>query len=312
MVINFIGAFYCCDLEKNVSKTNLYLCLFDEDIQAYKSTDLQTWTVMNIKGELALTHHSDIKSISEVLKECNERLNIESNLMHVTIYVLYTPKMYIWLQEVLQQILRLGNQQVHILPWNNLVEYAQKNSVIPFVFPLSQSVIMENILPLTSLDISWHQYQNLLKSLDQQHELKKEQFEQEEQNLNIHLSEQFAQLEAEKQKLILEVQHAQQRVMALQRPDLESLLSFLPSIFKNFWNTVRPDELANIAGLIDVPKVQSPYHNPSLAAVQAKKRQFQALVDTEKAQIINFCRQLKQDYNLKIHLEFQTLIGELD
>ena len=100
--------------------------------------------------------------------------------------------------------------------------------------------------------------------------------------------------------------------MVLQRPNLESLLSFLPSIFKNFWNTVRPDELANIAGLVDVPKVQSPYHNPSLAAVQAKKRQFQALVDTEKAQIINFCRQLKQDYNLNIHLEFQTLIGELD
>lgn len=295
-----------------MSKTNLYLCLFDEDIQAYKSTDLQTWTAMNIKGELALTHHSDIKSISEVLTECNERLNIESNLKHVNIYVLYTPKTYAWLQEVLQQILRLGNQQVHILPWNNLVEYAQKNSVNPIVFPLSQSVIMENILPLTSLDTSWSQYQNLVKSLDLQQELKKEQFEQEEQKLNIHFSQQLAQLEAEKQKLILEVQQAQQRVMVLQRPNLESLLSFLPSIFKNFWNTVRPDELANIAGLVDVPKVQSPYHNPSLAAVQAKKRQFQALVDTEKAQIINFCRQLKQDYNLNIHLEFQKLIGELD
>src|SRR5690606_30912899 len=243
------------------SKTNLYLCLFDEDIQAYKSTDLQTWTAMNIKGELALTHHSDIKSISEVLTECNERLNIESNLKHVNIYVLYTPKTYAWLQEVLQQILRLGNQQVHILPWNNLVEYAQKNSVNPIVFPLSQSVIMENILPLTSLDTSWSQYQNLVKSLDLQQELKKEQFEQEEQKLNIHFSQQLAQLEAEKQKLILEVQQAQQRVMVLQRPNLESLLSFLPSIFKNFWNTVRPDELANIAGLVDVPKVQSPYHN---------------------------------------------------
>ena len=75
---------------------------------------------------------------------------------------------------------------------------------------------------------------------------------------------------------------------------------------------MRPDELANIAGLLDIPDVPSPFHNPTLSAVQSKKRQFQALAETEQQQIITFCRQLKQDYDLHLHLEFQQIIGALD
>ena len=295
-----------------MSKYTLCLCLLDNEIQVYKSNNQTLWDILPIQGEESFLHHNHKDCLKAILQECSQRLNLDTKLEDVVVNILYTVQDYSWLIEVLQQLDNLKNKQVQILQWPDLVTYASKSLAEEIPAALNPEWIAQYILPLTCLENSWHEHQKLIDSLNLQKKIQQEQLQVEEQQAQSNFAEQLARLQAEKQKLLVEVREAQKKITAIQRPDLEALLSFLPSIFKNFWNTVRPEELANIAGLLDVPNVKSPFHNPTTAAVQAKKRQFLALAETEQQQVIGFCRQLKQHYDLQLHLEFQSIIGALD
>lgn len=295
-----------------MSKYTLCLCLLDNEIQVYKSNNQTLWDILPIQGEESFLHHNRKDCLKTILQECSQRLNLDTKLEDVVVNILYTVQDYSWLIEVLQQLDNLKNKQVQILQWPDLVTYASKSLAEEIPAALNPEWIAQYILPLTCLENSWHEHQKLIDSLNLQKKIQQEQLQVEEQQAQSNFAEQLARLQAEKQKLLVEVREAQKKITAIQRPDLEALLSFLPSIFKNFWNTVRPEELANIAGLLDVPNVKSPFHNPTTAAVQAKKRQFLALAETEQQQVIGFCRQLKQHYDLQLHLEFQSIIGALD
>lgn len=295
-----------------MSKYTLCLCLLDNEIQVYKSNNQTLWDILPIQGEESFLHHNRKDCLKAILQECSQRLNLDTKLEDVVVNILYTVQDYSWLIEVLQQLDNLKNKQVQILQWPDLVTYASKSLAEEIPAALNPEWIAQYILPLTCLENSWHEHQKLIDSLNLQKKIQQEQLQVEEQQAQSNFAEQLARLQAEKQKLLVEVREAQKKITAIQRPDLEALLSFLPSIFKNFWNTVRPEELANIAGLLDVPNVKSPFHNPTTAAVQAKKRQFLALAETEQQQVIGFCRQLKQHYDLQLHLEFQSIIGALD
>ena len=277
-----------------MSKYTLCLCLLDNEIQVYKSSNQTVWDILPIQGEESFLHYNRKDCLKAVLQECSQRLNLGTELEDVLVNILYKEQDYSWLVEILHQLESLKNKQVQVLQWNNLVDYANKSFVNETPKVLNSEWITQYILPLTCLENSWHEHQKLIDSLNLQKQI--------QQDL----------LQVEKKKLQTEVREAQKKIAAVQRPNLEALLSFLPSIFKNFWNTVRPDELANIAGLLDIPNISSPYHNPTSSAVQSKKRQFQALAETEQQQIIVFCRQLKQDYDLQPHLEFRPIIGALD
>lgn len=304
-----------------MTKSTLCLCLLDNEIQVYKSNNQTVWDILPIQGEESFLHHNRKDCLKNILQECNQRLNLDTKLEDVTVTILYTVQDYSWLIEVLQQLDSLKNKQAQILHWQGLVEYARKNLVEELPTSLPPEWTAQYILPLTCLENSWQEHQKLINSLNVQKQIQQEQLQAEEQQAQLqaeeqqaqtNFAEQLAKLQAEKQQLLVEVREVQKKIAAVQHPNLEALLSFLPSIFKNFWNTVRPDELANIAGLLNIPNVSSPYHNPTSSAVQAKKRQFQALAEEERQQIIAFCRQLKMDYDLNLHLEFQPIIGALD
>lgn len=288
------------------------LCLLDNEIRVYKSNNQTVWHILPIQGEESFLHHNRKDCLKNILQECNQRLNLDTKLEDVTVTVLYAVQDYSWLIEALQQLHGLKNKQVKIIRLQNLVEYVGKTLAQEIPVVLNSEWIAQYILPLTCLENSWQEHQKLIDSLHLQNQVKQEQLSAEEQEAQTNFAEQLARLQVEKQRLLAEVREVQKKIAAVQRPNFEALLSFLPSIFKNFWNTVRPDELANIAGLLHIPNVSSPYHNPSSSAVQAKKRQFQALAEAEQQQIIGFCRQLKKDYDLNLHLEFQLIIGALD
>jgi len=295
-----------------VSEYTLCLCLLKDEIQVYKSRNQTTWDILPIQGEESFLHQNRKDCLNNILQECSQRLNLDTKLEDVTMTILYAVQDYSWLIEALQQLHNLKNKQVQILHWQCLVEYACKNLAEEIPTSLPPEWIAQYILPLTCLENSWQEHQKLIDSLKLQKQIQQEQLQAEEQQAQTNFAEQLAKLQAEKLKLLAEVREVQKKIAAVQRPDLEVLLSFLPSIFKNFWNTVRPDELANIAGLLNTPNVSSPYHNPTSSAVQAKKRQFQALAEAEQQQVIDFCRELKKDYDLNLHLEFQPIIGALD
>ena len=296
-----------------MSTYTLCLCLLESEIQVYKSHNQVIWDILPIQGETVVLHQNRKEILKGVLQECSQRLNLDTKLEDVTVNVLYTAQDdYSWLSEILKELHTLKNKQVQILQWQSLIEYASKNLTETVPNHLNAEWISQYVLPLTCLENSWQEHQKLIDSLNLQKQIKQEQLQVEQQQVQSHSAEQLAKYQMEKQKLQAEIRDLQQKLVTVQRPNLDNLMSYLPSIFKNFWNTVRPEELANIAGLLDVPKIESPFHNPSNPTVQIKKRQFQALAETEQQQIIAFCRQLKQHYNLNLHLEFQPIIGALD
>lgn len=92
----------------------------------------------------------------------------------------------------------------------------------------------------------------------------------------------------------------------LDRPAMESLLVYLPVIYRNFWGTVGPDELALLAGLLEVPVIPSPCPEPSTATVAAMKKRFLQLPEQERASLIAFCSQLP--YQLTVRAEMRALL----
>lgn len=297
-------------IEGIVSNTNLSLCLLENEIQVYKSQNQIDWSIVPIKGDDTFIHHNDQSNIKAVLDEVNKYLNLDDGLASVEVSILYTNST--WLNETIIQLHAFKNTNFQVLNFYNLVDYVCKSLNVKQPDSLNSDWIRQRILPLTSLQNSWKEHQKLLDSIHLQEQLALSQQQENHNQIQIDFSHKLAELQKERQKLQIELQQIQQQLASVQRPNLENLLSFLPSIFKNFWNTVRPDELANIAGLLDVPQVPSPYHNPSITAVRTKKRQFLILEKSEQQKIIGFCQQLKQQYDLHLHLEFQPIIGALD
>ena len=297
-------------IEGNVSNTNLSLCLLENEIQVYKSQNQIDWSIVPIKGDDTFIHHNDQSNIKVVLDEVNKYLNFDDGLASVEVSILYTNST--WLNETIIQLHAFKNTNFQVLNFYNLVDYVCKSLNVKQPDSLNSDWVRQRILPLTNLENSWKEHQKLLDAIQLQGQLKQAQQQEDQSQIEIDFANQLVKLQQERQKLQAELQQTQQQLAAVQRPNLENLLSFLPSIFKNFWNTVRPDELVNIVGLLDVPQVPSPFHNPSIAAVRTKKRQFLILEECEKQKIIGFCQQLKQQYDLHLHLEFQPIIGALD
>lgn len=293
-----------------MSNITLSLCLLENQILVYKSQNQIDWSIVPIKGEDTFIHYDDQSNVKTVLDETNQYLNLDDDLASVEVSILYTNSN--WLNETITQLHAFKNIHVQVLNFSNLVDYACKSLNVSRPEILNLTWIAQSILPLTSLQNSWKEHQKLLEAIHLQEQLALSQQQENHNQIQVDFSHKLAELQKERQKLQIELQQIQQQLASVQRPNLENLLSFLPSIFKNFWNTVRPDELANIAGLLDVPQVPSPYHNPSITAVRTKKRQFLILEESEQQKIIGFCQQLKQQYDLHPHLEFQPIIGALD
>lgn len=87
---------------------------------------------------------------------------------------------------------------------------------------------------------------------------------------------------------------------------LESLLAFLPIIYRNFWSSVRPEELAALAGTTQIPSIPSPYPEPDGALVSAMKKRFLKLPEQERNALLDFCRQLP--YRLTVRYEMRYLL----
>lgn len=90
-----------------------------------------------------------------------------------------------------------------------------------------------------------------------------------------------------------ENQQLRSQLAVQERPALEQLLLFLPVIFRNFWGVVRPDELALLAGTLQIPSIPSPYSEPSPDTIATLKRRLLQLPDQERETLLGFCRELR-------------------
>jgi hypothetical protein len=103
-----------------------------------------------------------------------------------------------------------------------------------------------------------------------------------------------------------ENKHLREQVKKRTTASLDLLILYLPIIYHNFWNTVRPDELAMLAGSPQIPVIPSPYHEPDGWLVLSMKQRFLQLTEEARASVVAFCHQLP--YQLTVRRSMQSLL----
>lgn len=298
-----------------MGSNQLCLCLLDNVIYAYQSDDWQDWSIINIKGEQDYHHKNDEKSLKIVLEECDQFFNHDERFKEIDVLILYAQKQQKMAKDLIKLVVKdyqsksfecLSAERIH-----QLCEQAGGQEILPFE-QMTVEWIQHNLLNLLNFQKVYQQISQSLSELQQREQAFDEQQQAKLQQLGQQEQVVIDQKQQQSEKLDQDIKRKQQELVLIQAPNIESLCSFLPSIFKNFWNQVRPDELANIAGLLTPPQIPSPIQNPTKAAIQSKKRQFLLLSQEEQNQIVGFCQVLKQDFDLEVTLEFDRIIGDLD
>lgn len=296
---------------------SICIFIFAEKMIAYHSMQSQPWNLIQIKGADYYYHHDDVDSVNTTFNEISDDLNLKDQLAKVRVSVIYQQDKSALLMNIVQIFQTYQCSVWQILNWENIYQFALQTFGQDKVFFDDKNIeytwLTENVLPLI-----WHEeiigYQQRAVEA-----LRAEKAELEQQlyllatDQQQALAEQMQKLEVDKQFLQQEIMKARFQLAKLQQPDVESLVTYLPAIFKDFWNIVRPDELAILANVLNVPQVSSPYHSPSLSTVQQKKRQFLALSENSQEKILALCRELAHSHNgLKVHQEFYRLVGDMD
>ena len=301
-----------------MTTTHLSLIVSPTDIVAYQSKNAQPWQLIPIHGDSFAPHHQDASHIKAVFEDIAARFNSENLLSHIDISLIYVPNTdgnVQYLECFLMNFQAQQNQRWQILNWKKLLEQACRIAPPPENIEhiyFAQEWVSNTVLPLLVSDHGIEQQQRVLSALASEKKQTEQQLKSQKNDAQQQHQSSLSTFEQEKLKLQQELAKLQQQLSTVKQPELEQLVSYWPVIFKDFWNVVRPDELAAIAGRLTIPQISSPYHSPSVATVQSLKRKFLVLNLDNQQQIIGFCRDLKRSHRLQIHPEFQHVIGELD
>lgn len=85
---------------------------------------------------------------------------------------------------------------------------------------------------------------------------------------------------------------------------LEQLVAFLPVIYRNFWNSVSPNDLALLSGSLNIPKIPSPCPEPSAEVIVMMRQRLSAMPDNERDRIIEYCRQLPFNLSMRSEMKY--------
>lgn len=299
----------------------LTLVVLPTQILAYQKFDGQYWQPLLMKGEERFIHQKNTKIWEVILEDINDNFNLKNKLADVKISILYQQDTDFLLVDAVKYLQSFDCHTWQFLSLENLCSYAiaLQGKVTPNLsFNKDTQDFDSDWFQTTVLPLVWHedslaQQQLALNQLFEDKKQLEQQITLMQNNAEQALAQQVQHLEKDKASLQTQISQAKDQLQRLQQPNIESLVSFLPAIFKEFWNNVRPDELAMLVGNINPPQIPSPYQSPSISAVQQKKRQFTAMSHQNQEKIVQLCRELARNYNtLVMHAEFKSIIGDLD
>lgn len=261
------------------------LYVFEKSSNATKTS----WESLSIKGESSLSATED-KSWKFVLQEINDKLNLSSKLAEVWIYWFLEETQ----PEAMQHLQKLRDEfdinHWSLLHWQGLKELGLINEQEPH-----QSVIHWIAEQLTRLLVPKPQEPEQLEY-------------QEDTQESIPKTDLITRLSKEKQQLQTEKKHLEQQVelqkkqldylksslenTAPLRLELETLVTYLPVLYKNFWGQIRPDAVAMLANSLHIPEVPSPRPEPDSGVLQVMRKRLQNMPKEQQDQLRQFCRQL--------------------
>lgn len=262
------------------------------------------WVRRLIKGESVVDVDGD--DFLPVLYELNTLLNEASELHGVDIQILYAEadaaiagtarcalqqmQCDTFKIETLESGLERAKNISRKLPKEPLLAIVNDEFLLKMLLPVLDALPIEESPPAEDVQC------DNLDILREKLSTSQEKVKQLKVQISL-LQAQLAQKQAQKQA----------QISATRLPDMAQLLVYLPAIYRNFWGVVRPDELALLAGTLNVPEVASPYADPSPDTVLVLRRRLLALPESERDCVIALCRELP--HRLEVRMEMRDLLG---
>ena len=79
----------------------------------------------------------------------------------------------------------------------------------------------------------------------------------------------------------------------------EEIIRFMPVFFRNFWEKIRPDEMAQLLGMREAPTIAVPFPEPNPSTVATLRQQFNRLPESTKQIILSWVRDLSHDWDIR-------------
>lgn len=259
---------------------DLALFVFDERAACFRRSATAPWHSLPLMREqwMDVPAHN----LAAVLKQINTELYRQSQLAEVQLCIVYDQAAASHLIDAPSTLNQLGCQRWQILSWERLLigDRAAACQHDP-------EWLRSHALPI--LDTLFD------GSLEGRRQAQRHALEGEEQ--------------AHQEKLrgmTQEIARLQAQVDALQLPSLEHLLVYLPAIFHNFWGSISPQDLALLAGSLQMPLIPSPHPEPSADTVATLKKRLLRLPDNERRKILAFSLELS--HKLKVRAQMRDLL----
>lgn len=292
--------------------THFVFLLHHHQAACFMNDEAGRWQLRLLKGEACIALRGR-QPFQPLLQELSEQINVAQALAGVHIHVFYGQETVDVLKQVPQELLQLGCQTWQILQIEPLIDRAQAHTLCPVAQPFLSHLdesdqaalawVRQVLLPIVSSTF-FYTDRAVVSELERVRQSWQAQTEQARQ---AH-EETLESLRAERKSHEAQIQLLQQQVQALQLPSMEHLLTYLPAFYRNFFGTVRPDELALLAGTLQVPALPSPYLDPSPNTVHVLRKRFMSLPADEQARVLGFCCQLT--HRLEVRPEMADLFLE--
>ena len=289
-------------MSQSIQSDRYSLFLLDEVILFQK--DDTNWRTVPIFGEQSnrLTYP---QAAATIISELNDHINSQQELSNIELYIIYDKNSSEQLVPLASKLQALQCNNWQLLSWQPLWQKAitikpnnnEKEKCSKFQVNKNMDWLLQTVLPLMDSLFGF-------ESVPLQFQQDSEQTMQTTVKQNY--GDVIAQLNAEKTKLQNTVNRLQQQAVTLNTSSVEKLTTFLPVIYRNFWNTVKPTDLGLLVGTYQMPEIPSPFPEPTADTISMMRKQFLALPESDKDKIIQFCQQMT--HPVQIRPEFQSVI----
>lgn len=276
-----------------MSKHNqpLAILLLDGHVASF-SRQASGWQHERLHGEEWYSLNEE-RSLASVLTELDARINHSDKLAGFTLHLVYDQETQPWLTEVGKNLATVGCTNWQVLQWVPLRDRATALSgKAPAATRPSIDWLRQDMLPVLEATFA---YQNDALAAEHAHA---EQAH----------AETLESLRADRLRLEAEIATQRERLAALQRPEVDDLLAYLPALYRNVFGSIAPHDLALLAGKVEVPQIPSPWPEPDPNTLKALQMRLRKLPEQRAMQLRDFCRQLP--HKLELRAEMRAWLGE--
>lgn len=267
-----------------------------------------SWRNLPIKGDARFVHHQNLDTINQVLLAVADSLNdVEWNTQFLHVLCAKTARPLLkGLLDTCQQHKIQDWQQLDLDYWQQVakqqsvssIEWSAATAYERYLLPLliDRLVVKSQSAPAPS---GQKQTGHSTPSSSTASQAALQRKVDELTRLNTQYAAQIRGLRAD----------LDGRIVADPKHHRDMLISFLPIIFKDFWQHITPADVASLLNSTQIPAVPSPFPYADTATRLAKRKQFVALSEHEQQSIWQFCAALEY-HHLTINPEFKSLFDQ--